>query len=127
MNSQDLVFVDDDPAIRAVAKLSLERGSRWTVHACASGEEALELARSLRPGVIVLDLMMPGMDGRETLAALQADPQLSGIPVIDLTARVDEAELNQLRSTAGVIGVLSKPFDAGGLPAEVDALLGLSE
>ena len=110
MNSQDLVFVDDDPAIRAVAKLSLERGSRWTVHACASGEEALELARSLRPGVIVLDLMMPGMDGRETLAA-----------------RVDEAELNQLRSTAGVIGVLSKPFDAGGLPAEVDALLGLSE
>ena len=105
-----ILFTDDDDDIRLIAKLSLGKVGKWEVVLCESGAEALDRARNEQPDVILLDIMMPDMDGLETFDALMADEETRAIPVIFITAKVQKQEVgNYLKR--GVIGVIEKPFD----------------
>lgn len=123
--TRTVLLVDDEPDVRAVARLTLERVGGWTVIEASSGAQAVELAVGGGVDAVVLDVMMPGMDGPATFHALQADPRTSRLPVVMLTARVDRAAREQWL-TSGVLGVLAKPFDPMRLPTELAALLGWS-
>ena len=105
-----VLYVDDEDDIREVALMSLELDPGFDVMACASGQEALDVAASLVPDLILLDVMMPRMDGPETLARLRADPRTAGIPVIFVTARTQGPEQARLLAL-GAIAVIAKPFD----------------
>jgi CheY-like chemotaxis protein len=120
--TRTLLLVDDDDDIREVAQLSLELGAGWTVIPAGSGEEGIALAIDKSPDAILLDVMMPVLDGPATLARLRADARTRDIPVIFLTAKTRPTERERLNGL-GVAGVLSKPFDPVTLPQLVrDAL-----
>jgi CheY-like chemotaxis protein len=118
-----ILVVDDEDDIREVAQLSLEMVGGWQVLAAGSGPEALQRAEQERPDAILLDVMMPGMDGPTTFQSLQANPATAGIPVILLTAKVQQADRRRFDGL-GVAGVLSKPFDPMELAAQVASTLG---
>lgn len=105
-----LLYVDDEEDIREVALLALELEPGFEVRACASGEEALALAPAWRPELILLDVMMPRMDGPTTLARLRETPELAATPVVFITARTQAAERERLLAT-GAAGIIAKPFD----------------
>ncbi|WP_018953810.1 response regulator [Thioalkalivibrio sulfidiphilus] len=107
---QRILYVEDDPDIQAIARLALEKVGGFTVHVCACGEAALNEAPGFAPDLILLDVMMPGLDGPGTLKALRADPNLATIPVVFMTAKAQPQELEQLLAL-GAVGVIAKPFD----------------
>jgi CheY-like chemotaxis protein len=117
-----VLLIDDEDDIRRIARLSLSRLGAMEVVDAASGPDGIEKARRERPDAILLDVMMPGVDGGATLARLRADPATAGIPVIFLTAKAMSSELERLRRL-GAAGVLIKPFDPATLATEVRALL----
>lgn len=118
-----LLVVDDDDDIRALARIALERLGGHEVCDAASGAAALEAATACPPDAIVIDVMMPGMDGPETVRRLRADARTADIPVVLLTAKVQTAD--QLRFAGlDVQGVLPKPFDPMRLAADVAERLG---
>jgi CheY-like chemotaxis protein len=120
-----VLIVDDEPDIRRIAKLGLSRVGGMEVVEAANGAEALVRAKEDKPDAVLLDVMMPGLDGPSTLARLREDPATSGIPVVFLTAKAIAAELERLKGL-GAAGVLTKPFDPMTLARELRALLGIS-
>jgi CheY-like chemotaxis protein len=118
-----VLMVDDDPDIQDVAVLALAEIGDYEVVVAGSGEEGLQAARDHRPDVILLDVMMPGMDGPATLVRLREDPDTSAIPVVFLTAKAQAAERERLMDMH-VAGLLSKPFDPMSLAGELGRLLG---
>ena len=121
--AQKVLIVDDEDDIRELARISLERVGGLRVVAASSGERGLELAESEEPDAIVLDAMMPGMDGPATLQRLKADPATEAIPVVFLTGSVQEVERERFLSL-GAAGILAKPFDPMQLANELRAVLG---
>jgi DNA-binding response OmpR family regulator len=117
-----VLIIDDDADIRLIAALTLSRVGGMDVVEAAGGAEGVRKAEQERPDVILLDMMMPTMDGTATLAALRAQPATAGMPVIFLTAKVVGAEVDRLKAL-GAAGVLIKPFDPRTLAADVRALL----
>ena len=117
-----LLVIDDDRDIRQVAKTSLELVGGFHVILADSGQRGLTLAHEARPDAIILDLMMPDLDGRTTLAHLKQTPEMASIPVIMLTAKV-QANKQELVGQ-GAAGVLVKPFDPMQLPGQVCEILG---
>lgn len=113
-----LLLVDDDDDIREVAAMSLELVNGFRIVTATHGLDAVRQAQEHRPDGILLDVMMPGMDGLETVERLSADSVTAQIPVVLLTARVDGDQ------PAAVAGVIRKPFDPMRLGAEVSRLLG---
>jgi two-component system OmpR family response regulator len=113
-----ILIVDDEADIRRIARLSLSRVGGMEVVEAASGPEAVQRALAERPEAILLDVMMPGMDGPATLVELRARPELAAIPVLFLTAKAMTAELERLKAL-GVTAVLTKPFDPMRLAADV--------
>ncbi len=105
-----ILYVEDEPDIRAIAKLALEEVGGFAVDLCGTGEEAVARAEVFAPDLILLDVMMPGMDGHATLRALRAREALAATPVIFMTAKVQPAEVAHFRSL-GVLDVIAKPFD----------------
>lgn len=120
---QRVLYVEDEPDIRAVARLALEAVGGLTVNACASGEEALREAPAFAPELILLDVMMPGMDGPGTLRALRARPALAHVPVVFMTAKVQPQEVAAYIAL-GALGVIAKPFDPMALAQQVRELWG---
>jgi CheY-like chemotaxis protein len=118
-----VLIIDDEEDIRAVAALSLETVAGWEVATASSGAQGVARAEHLQPDAILLDVMMPGMDGRETFAALKKNPLTAPIPVVLLTAKTQTSEQNQLAGL-GVNGVLRKPFDPLTLPGQIAEILG---
>ena len=116
------LVIDDDADIRMIARLSLSRLGGMDVVEAASGAEGVRKAGQERPDVILLDMMMPAMDGSATLAALRSQPATATTPVILLTAKAMQAEIERLRAL-GAAGVLIKPFDPRTLPGDVRALV----
>jgi two-component system OmpR family response regulator len=106
---QRILYVEDDPDIREVACMALEVVGGFTVASCASGAEALECVLAFAPQLIVLDVMMPGLDGPGTLAALRAIPGCAAIPVVFVTAKVQPSEIADFLAM-GVVDVVAKPF-----------------
>ncbi len=118
-----VLIIDDEPDIREVAQLSLEMVRGWEVVSAGSGAEGLRRAGEEKPDAILLDVMMPEMDGPAVLARLQSDPATAEIPVLFLTAKVQGADQRHLAGM-GVIGVLAKPFDPLTLADEMADRLG---
>jgi CheY-like chemotaxis protein len=116
-----ILVIDDDPDIQAVLEVVLHDLGGYVVTMCQSGSEALRVAPDFAPDLILLDMMMPEVDGVMTLQCLRALPELADIPVVFLTARItDPAALLQL---PGVVGVIAKPFHHRGLIDQLDRLL----
>ena len=107
---QRILYVEDEADIQAVAKMALELVGGFTVKICSSGEEALREADAFAPDMILLDVMMPGMDGRATLQALRERPGYADVPVAFMTAKVQPSEVRQFISL-GARDVIAKPFD----------------
>jgi CheY-like chemotaxis protein len=105
-----ILHVDDEPDIREVVDMSLSLSPDFEVRACGSGAEAVAAAAAWSPEIILLDVMMPGMDGPTTLQHLRENSQTSDIPVIFMTARAQAREVEQFIAL-GAQGVISKPFD----------------
>ncbi len=117
-----VLVIDDDRDIRAVAKTSLELVGGFRVILAESGRRGVTIAHETRPDAVILDLMMPDMDGRSTLAQLKQDAETATIPIIMLTAKV-QADKQELMAR-GAAGVLVKPFDPMQLSAQVCEILG---
>jgi two-component system, OmpR family, response regulator len=116
-----ILYVDDEPDIRQIVQLALGLTEGLTVHTGESGEQALELARELRPDLLLLDVMMPGLDGPGTLKRMRADPAIKHIPVIFMTAKAMAREIALFRKM-GAVGVIAKPFDPMQLSSQVLSL-----
>ena len=119
---RQVLIVDDDADIRDVARLSLELVGGWTVFVAESGVDAIEQAKSRLPDVILLDIMMPGIDGLETLQRLTDKQTTSHIPVIFFTAMAQTGERQRLEATRAR-GLIAKPFDPLTLGNSIEAIL----
>lgn len=117
-----VLIIDDDADIRMIASLSLGRVGGMDVIEAAGGVEGIRKAQEEQPDVILLDMMMPTMDGSQTLAALRSEPATAMTPVIFLTAKAVGAEVDRMLAL-GAAGVLIKPFDPRTLTADVRALV----
>lgn len=117
-----LLYVDDDEDISSIVDLAFDGDPRFRLTICHSGQDALLQAQKSIPDVVLLDVMMPGMDGRATSQALRAMPGLTDIPVIFLTAKVQPAELQEL-FRLGAADVIAKPFEALSLPDRLLTIL----
>jgi two-component system OmpR family response regulator len=117
-----VMIVDDDEDIRLICELAIRRVGKWDFVGAASGEEALELVQSERPDVILLDVMMPGIDGPTTFARLRERPETRRIPVVFLTAKAQQREVERYLAL-GATGVICKPFDVIKLADEIRAIV----
>jgi CheY-like chemotaxis protein len=116
-----ILCVDDEEDILQVARLSLEAVGGLRVSLCRGSGEAVSRAEALRPDLILLDVMMPEMDGPATLQKLRENPATSPMPIVFMTAKAQPAEIRRYLGL-GAIGVISKPFDPMKLSAEIRAL-----
>ena len=109
LSSHRILLIDDEPDILTILSLTLKTLGNYEIETCASGQTALEIAPAFLPDTIFLDVMMPGMDGMETLAALRSRTETASVPIVIMTAKSGAAESEQYRR-AGAAAVLSKPF-----------------
>jgi DNA-binding response OmpR family regulator len=117
MTEARILYVDDEPDIRDIAMMALELDPEIEVRSCSSGMEALAEAAVWKPDLILLDVMMPEMDGPETLRRLRENEKTEGIPVVFITARTQVAEVQRFLGL-GASGVIAKPFDPMELAAD---------
>ena len=115
---ENILIVDDESDIREVVKITLDILGGLKTEQCSSGALAIEFIAKTPPDLVLLDVMMPGMDGPETLKQLKNNPKTASIPVIFMTAKVQPAEVEEYYQM-GVIGVVSKPFNPRGLMGSV--------
>ena len=125
MSTRRILIVDDESDIREVAQMSLEMVSGWHVLTAESGDQGIAKARQEKPDAILLDAMMPDMDGAATFQKLQADPSTKQIPVIMFTAKVQPADRKRF-ADLGAKDVIAKPFDPMKLGSQIAAMLGWS-
>ena len=116
-----ILYVEDEPDIQAIATMALEMVGGFTVKICSSGEEALAEVESFAPDLILLDVMMPGMDGPTTLKALREKPGLKNLPIAFMTAKVQPQEIEYYKSL-GALDAIAKPFDPMTLADKVSAI-----
>jgi two-component system, OmpR family, response regulator len=105
-----LTYVEDEPDIRAITEFALKEIGGFDLDVCASGPEAIERTPDFEPDLIILDVMMPGMDGIETFNRLRAIPKLAHTPIIFMTAKAMKHETDRYRAL-GVADIIPKPFD----------------
>jgi two-component system OmpR family response regulator len=116
-----VLMVEDEEDIREVAKMSLEMVGGLQVETCSCGEEALERAKSIAPDLILLDVMMPGIDGPTTLEELRKIPELKQTPIVFMTAKVMQSEIEKYKAL-GAEDVIPKPFDPMTLSSRLQEL-----
>ena len=122
MSLPRILYIDDEPDIREIAVMSLEMDASLEVQSCPGGEAALQLIPNWQPDLILLDVMMPDMDGPTTLARIRALPNGSRIPVVFITARAQPDDVSSLMAL-GAAGVIAKPFDPIDLPNQAISFL----
>ena len=116
-----ILHVEDEPDIREVARLALETVGGFVVESCASGEDAVVRAPAFRPDLVLLDVMMPGLDGPATFQRLRQIPGFEQIPVIFMTAKAMPQEIERFREL-GALDVITKPFDPMELASQIRAI-----
>lgn len=116
-----VLYVEDEEDIREMTEFALE-DEGFELVMCSSGQEALVLAPDVSPDLLLLDMMMPGMDGLTTAARLKEFPHLANVPLIFMTAKVQPNEVEHYREM-GASGVIPKPFDAMELPEKIRQIL----
>lgn len=122
MNKRILI-IDDDACIRELTQVSLEIAAGWEVLVASSGMEGVAKAVAAQPDAILLDMMMPNMDGLDTLQALRRDAKMQNVPVIFLTA-IDSGQRDKLAQNLGVVAVFDKNFNPRTLASELATVLG---
>jgi CheY-like chemotaxis protein len=118
-----ILIIDDEDDIREVAALTLEATAGWDILTANGGAEGIRVASESKPDAILMDVMMPGMDGPTTFRQMQLDPELASIPVLLLTAKVQGVDQRRFAGL-GVAAVLFKPFDPLTLASQVSEVLG---
>ncbi|MDH5772535.1 MAG: response regulator [Rhodospirillaceae bacterium] len=118
MELSKILYVEDDPDIQTVARMALEMVGGYTLEVCSSGDEALAKGPGFNPDLILLDVMMPGMDGPTTLASLREIPQLEKTTAIFMTAKVMPSDVQRYKDL-GAADVIPKPFDPMTLAQQV--------
>lgn len=118
MTLKRILYAEDEPLIQVVAKLALEKVGGFDVLICSSGAEALEKVAGFAPDLVLLDVVMPGLDGPATFARLRAGPATAAIPVIFLTANAQPAEVAQYKAL-GAMDVIAKPFNPMALAGQI--------
>ena len=116
-----ILYVEDDPDIQAVAKMALEVVGGFTLMVCSSGQQALDEGEAFAPDLMVLDVMMPGMDGPTTFVQLHKLPGLKTTPAIFMTAKVMHADLDR-KKAMGAVDVMAKPFDPMALASRISEI-----
>jgi len=116
-----ILYVEDEPDIQAIAKLALETIGGFALEVCSSGTEAIEKGPQFQPDLILMDVMMPGMDGPTTLMELRKDVSLSNTPVVFMTAKVQPQEIAEFKEL-GAIEVIAKPFDPMTLSEQINSI-----
>jgi CheY-like chemotaxis protein len=114
-------YVEDDPDIQRIVRMSLERVGKMTVEIVGDSTKAIEAIRAFRPDLVMLDWMMPVMDGPAVFRAMREQPDLAPLPVVFITAKASQKELDELRAM-GAAGTVSKPFSPKDLPGQVRAI-----
>jgi len=122
MIAKSILLIEDDIGIQAVTKFSLEMDGHWQVSVANCGEEGLLKAKTINPDVILLDLILPGISGLETLERLDCDEETSNIPIILFTAKLLAGEIRDFNKN-NVVGLITKPFDCLTLSGKILALL----
>ncbi|WP_019498997.1 response regulator [Pseudanabaena sp. PCC 6802] len=122
MSSKRVLIIDDEESIQTVVQFGIRMAAGWDVLVASSGPQGIQTAQTERPDVILLDVMMPDMDGIATFKILQSDPVTEQIPVIFLTAKAQTSEKRQFQDL-GVSGVITKPFNALELPEQITKIL----
>jgi len=116
-----IMLVEDEPDIRLITRLSLEMGGGYDVQVCASGAEAVQSAPAYAPDLVLLDMMMPGMDGLATMEALRKLPELAATPMVFFTANT-QAQMRQELLRRGAAGVIMKPVEPTALVEQIRAI-----
>jgi len=122
MSNKHILLIDDEETIQEVVQLGIAIEAGWEVEIASSGSQGIELAENQQPDVILLDVMMPEMDGIDTLSQLKNNDKTSAIPVIFLTAKAQAEEKNQFQSL-GVVDVITKPFNSMTLASQIAKIL----
>ncbi len=123
MTEKNILLIDDEETIQEVVQVGIAIEAGWQVAIASSGLEGINLAQDRQPDVILLDVMMPDMDGIDTLSQLKTNDKTSAIPVIFLTAKAQAEEKNQFQSL-GVVDVITKPFNSMTLASQIAKILG---
>ncbi|MDJ0648355.1 MAG: response regulator [Xenococcaceae cyanobacterium MO_188.B19] len=123
MNDKRILLIDDEETIQEVVQVGIEIEAGWQVEIASSGLQGIDLAQTQQPDAILLDVMMPDMDGISTLSRLKANHQTKAIPVIFLTAKTQATDKDQLKSL-GVVDVITKPFNSMTLASQIAKILG---
>ena len=118
---QKILYVDDEPDISEIVKLSLERLGGFTVEVCYNGKEALKKIAEVMPDMLLMDVMMPEMDGPTALREIRRDDRYNHIPVVFVTAKVQPYEIEQFRQL-GAEDVIAKPFDPMELSKQIELI-----
>lgn len=116
-----ILYVEDEPDIQAIVKMALELIGGFTLQVCSRGKEAVEVAPDFKPDMILLDVMMPDMDGITTLKAIRQISSLTSTPVVFMTAKVQQQEIEYYK-TIGAVDVICKPFDPMALPSTIQTI-----
>ena len=122
MNNKHILLIDDEETIQEVVQLGIEIEFGWQVSLASSGSEGIALAQGQQPDAILLDVMMPDMDGMSTLLKLKANPKTQSIPVIFLTAKLQAMDKTHFQQI-GVAGVITKPFNSMTLASRIARML----
>ena len=116
-----ICYVEDDPDIRRIVRMSLERIGKLTVEVVGDSTRAVETIIAFKPDLVMLDWMMPVMDGPAVLRKIREHVELKDLPVVFITAKASQRELDELR-TLGAVGTISKPFSPKDLPDQLRAI-----
>jgi CheY-like chemotaxis protein len=116
-----ICYVEDDEDIQKIVRMSLERVGKMTVEVVSDPLQAIEAIKAFKPELVMLDWMMPGMDGPTLFRRMKELPEVSGLPVVFITAKASQAELDELRAL-GAAGTISKPFSPRDLPEQLRAI-----
>ena len=122
MQTKRILIIDDEETIQTVVQFGIKMAVGWEVFSASSGPQGIQSAQTEQPDAILLDVMMPDMDGIATFKALQAQAETAQIPVIFLTAKAKTAEKRQFNDL-GVSGVITKPFNSLDLPEQITRIL----
>jgi CheY-like chemotaxis protein len=125
LHMQRILIIDDEDDIREVASLSLEATAGWKVLTASSGAQGIEMAIFHQPDAVLMDVMMPGVDGPTTFHQMQQIPSIAHIPVLLLTAKVQGVDKRRF-ADLGVAAILFKPFDPLTLADQISEALGWS-
>ena len=116
-----ICYVEDDEDIQKIVRMSLERIGKMTVEVVSDPLQAIEAIKAFRPELVMLDWMMPGMDGPTLFRKMKELPEVRELPVVFITAKASQAELDELRAL-GAAGTISKPFSPRDLPEQLRAI-----